>query len=153
MAGFLLLVTASGFAGQEVAPTVRKVADNCLFLHGLGVTAKREEAFFMGVAYWRDLKEVAATLCNHTHYPVFDTVTRGSANTSLQDDYYDMAAKYQGPNDRVFAHSMGNVILSRACLDQGKCLKKGWFAAHGPARAAGPEPCAPHPNVTTSRAS
>ena len=109
-----------------------KVADHCLFLHGLGVAGHLEDAFFLGVAYWMRLKKEAAALCNHTHFPVFDTVTRGAANASLQDDFYNAAAAYQGPNDRVFAHSMGNVILGRACLDQGKCLARGWFAAHGP---------------------
>ena len=27
---------------------------------------------------------------------------------------------------------MGNLVLARACLDQGKCLSRGWFAASGP---------------------
>jgi len=108
------------------------VADHCVFMHGLGVDGKTEDAFFLGVAYWRELKRHASELCNHTHYPIIDTVTRGSANHSLQDDYYAIASAHQGPNDRVFAHSMGNVILGRACTDQGKCLARGWFAAHGP---------------------
>jgi len=108
------------------------VADNCLFLHGLGVAGNVTDAFFLGVAYWLELKSKAKELCNHTHYPIYDTVTRGAGNVSLQNDFFNEAAKYQGPNDRVFAHSMGNVILAKACTDQKKCLARGWFAAHGP---------------------
>jgi len=108
------------------------VADHCVFLHGLGVDGKAEDALFLGVAYWNSLKAVARDMCNHTHYPIIDTVTRGSGNFSLQNDYYAWASAHQGPNDRVFAHSMGNVILGRACVDQGKCLTRGWFAASGP---------------------
>mgnify|MGYP002631438669 CR=1 FL=1 len=108
------------------------VADRCLFLHGLGVSGNVTDALFMGVAYWMKLKKVAKKLCNHTSFPVFDTVTRGAGNASLQDDFYHVAAAYQGEGDRVFTHSMGNNILARACLDQGKCLERGWFQAHGP---------------------
>ncbi|KAL1514697.1 hypothetical protein AB1Y20_003784 [Prymnesium parvum] len=108
------------------------VAEDCLFLHGLGVEGNATDAFFLGVAYWLDLKNKAKQLCKRTHFPIFDTVTRGAGSKSLQDDFFNLASKYQGPNDRVFAHSMGNVILARACVDQSKCLERGWFQAHGP---------------------
>jgi len=123
-----LLLLPLGAPAAPVAP----VADHCVFLHGLGVAGDVTDALFLGVAYWLELKTKAKELCNHTHFPVFDTVTRGAGNSSLQDDFYNEAIKYQGANDRVFAHSMGNVILARACTDQKKCLPRGWFAAHGP---------------------
>ena len=127
VASSVLLCAALALAGAE-----EKMADDCVFLHGLGVDGSLDNALFMDVAYWLDLKPAAEAMCNRTHFPVFDTVHRGAGNFSLQDDFFGVASLYQGPRDRVFAHSMGNNILARACLDQGKCLARGWFQAHGP---------------------
>eukprot|EP00966_Prymnesium_polylepis_P223294 5166461-Prymnesium_polylepis.1 len=110
--------------GAARALTNNFVADNCLFLHGLLVNNGGLHELLTGVVYWHNVKVRAASLCRHTYFPTFDTVTRGSDNATLQNEFYDWAKQFQGPRDRVFAHSMGNVILAKACIDQNKCLEK-----------------------------
>lgn len=111
------------------------VKEKCVLLHGLTGEGKTPT-----IDYWGGTNGQLMTglrqLCRTVVTPFFgsldpvNTINHTASEFALQDLYYNLAMTAQPPTGVVFAHSMGNTILARACIDQNKCTR--WFASAGP---------------------
>jgi len=123
----------------------------CGFLHGFlnpghppGTNAFAADQNPIWGNYWSDMSAEMEGICETVRYNNHETLNTGWNNTQLQLDYYtaaksvhtDAARNRLGPlRPAVFAHSMANMLLTGACLDQGRCDVK-WYDLAGPIRGS-----------------
>jgi len=150
---------ACGYAGYTcLNPVHASGSKKCSFLHGAGRAGSRPAQVvtsYTGVSgpgsgskYWGNFDAGGGNLfvdarwpesnyytgvitCTTSYYTQGDTKNYGWDDRELQNAWYNTA---KGTHVR-FAHSMGNLIMAGACLDQNKCDVR-WFNMAGPMRAS-----------------
>jgi len=110
-------------------------AGNCVFLHGMAQNPSVQGSSTydnpnpLGGVYFNDYLNSAYSMCSAVYANTYDTVTQGANNANLMNEFHNEANRATGWNDRLFAHSMGNVVLANLAV-QGRTHK--WFAMQGP---------------------
>lgn len=100
--------------------------DKCIFLHGLTGTNGVDDNYWGGSdgplfsALRSNCREIVTPYFSFPNYP--NTANTPATDPVVQNAYYEVANS-AGSNGVVFCHSMCNVILARACIDQNKCAK------------------------------
>jgi len=116
----------------------QKPNTTCLFLHGFkseGPTPPetRPTQCDPQQKYWMEEQELEG-LCEPS-FLCANTVKNGWTDLELQMAYYNASVKVHASGGVVFAHSMANLLLTAACIQQWGCDIK-WFSLGGPIRGA-----------------
>ena len=131
---------ACGYAGYTCLNPTYGGSKSCAFLHGAGRAGARPSTVHTSYAsvngpgagskYWGNFN-AASTGCTTSTYTNGDTKNYGWNDRELQNAWYETAYRA----DVRFGHSMGNLIMAGACLDQGKCYAR-WYNLAGPMRGS-----------------
>ena len=109
----------------------KSTSGHCLFIHGWGIDPNKQTILYH--IYWTAFYAEVEQLCGSYSFPMFDTIHYAANSTYLINAMYEAAAPYAclplnstGCPHRIFAHSMGGLVLTNACVLYGKCVK--WIA-------------------------
>jgi hypothetical protein len=89
------------------------------------------------VSVWRHkecsvYESARGSLCEGGSFPVYDTVKYGWTDPTLTEEYCRWANEAAGRGEAIFAHSMGNLILTRG-VQMGLCRPDvKWYSIQGP---------------------